>query len=272
MSVQMDREKLNQCAQALFDARVNSVTIPPLTKTFENFTLEAAYEIQKIGIHTRLQAGEKIVGYKMGLTSKAKMEQMGLHTPIYGVLLDQTEHPRQTPFRLKGKIHPKIEPEIAFITSKDLYGKINVSEAFTACSKVLMALEILDSRYHDFKYFTLHDVVADNSSSSGFILGEEIDISRFSIDSLGKISVTLKENGEVREKGESSAVLGNPLQSLCELVSLLAQSDTPLPAHSIVLTGAITPAIALKTGQTITGDFFASEKQLEKMIVHSIGS
>jgi 2-oxo-3-hexenedioate decarboxylase len=108
---------------------------------------------------------------KMGLTSEAKRKQMNLDSPVYGVLTDRMQVPAGGVFRLRGFIHPKIEPEIAFRTSRELRGKISREEALDACSSAMAAMEILDSRYVDFKYFSLPDVVADNSSSCMFVLG-----------------------------------------------------------------------------------------------------
>jgi 2-oxo-3-hexenedioate decarboxylase len=264
----VETEKRDRCAEVLFNARVQGKTIPPLSQTFGSLTIQEAYEIQNRGLQMRLLQGEKEIGFKMGLTSKAKMEQMGLHTPIYGVLLDHTRHVQESAFSLSGKIHPKIEPEIGLVTTRELKGQPTIEEAYAACGFVLMALEILDSRYHGFKYFTLPDVVADNSSSGYFILGAPREVSDFSLERLSQIKVDLVENEAIRETGMSSAVLGNPVQSLCALVSLLSLTNQGLPANSLVLTGAITAALPLRAGHKIEGRFSLFGNPLEGIGVH----
>lgn len=238
-------------SQVLYNARKSSQEIEPLTKSFENFSLEDAYLIQAHGIQKRLADREKIIGYKMGLTSKAKMEQMGLHTPIFGVLTDQMEIKNGTTFSLQDKIHPKAEPELFFMTSRELTGEITEQEALSACSRVGVALEILDSRYKGFKYFTLPDVVADNSSSAFFVLGEAVQ-PKINAD-FKNLKIEIVENEKVIHSDSSNAILGNPILSLCELVKLLSQQGLALPAGSIVLAGAATAAIELKLGQKIAG-------------------
>ena len=250
----------SRCAELLEATRLKAESVAPLTKSiFEGegqFQLSDAYTVQRMGLALREQKGEKIVGYKMGFTSKAKMEQMGLFTPIYGVLLDTMKVTSERGFSLTGKIHPKIEPEIAFITSHELKGTITEAQARAACESVVPALEILDSRFNDFKYFSLPDVVADNASSCGFILGTPILLKGREDLALKSIAVAIEEDGKVMHEAQSSAALGDPLTSLCALVQLLwDQKQQSLPAGSIVLTGALTAAIPLKAGQKIRGTY-----------------
>jgi 2-oxo-3-hexenedioate decarboxylase len=237
-------------SEVLYKARKNTSAVEPLTKTFSDFSITDAYKIQADGITKRLADQEKIIGYKMGLTSKAKMEQMGLHTPIFGVLTDQMQIANASSFSLKNKIHPKAEPEIYFVTSRQLEGEITPDEALTSCAQVGVALEILDSRYKGFKYFTLPDVIADNSSSAFFVLGDAIV--PFAGMSLLDLKIEILENNTVVYSDVSNAILGNPLLSLCALVKLLAEQGQTLPAGSIVLAGAATAAIELKPEQKIS--------------------
>ena len=218
---------------------------------FPNLTLEQAYEIQDEGVQLRTQAGEKIIGLKMGLTSKAKMEQMGLHTPIYGVLTDKMRVKNQGSFSLAGKIHPKIEPEIAFITSRELAGGLSIQEAAESCSGVCAAMEILDSRYVGFNYFSLPDVVADNSSSAFFVLGETIPLKGPVLDQLDNLEMTLEVNGKVAQAARSNVILGHPLQSLIHLCEILQSRGRVLPKGSIVLAGAATQAVKLEPGMDV---------------------
>lgn len=253
-----EQDILERCAKDLEQARATAIPIPPLAKSLMvdlPFAENEAYQIQHAGIVQRLGSGDKLVGYKMGLTSKAKMEQMGLHTPIFGVLLESMRVPIDTVYSLRGKIHPKAEPEIAFITSKQLKGSVSREEAQQACEFLVPAIEILDSRYRDFKYFSLPDVIADNSSSSDFLLGTPVKLAGWTGD-LAEIPVRFEVDGKPFAEAFSNAALGHPLDSLCELVKLLErQLGVALPAGSLVLTGALTNAVELRPHQVITTTF-----------------
>ncbi|MCC6138184.1 MAG: 4-oxalocrotonate decarboxylase [Bdellovibrionaceae bacterium] len=240
-------DQLKTFAETLHSARKNVQEVEPFSKQNGEYNLTDAYKVQKTGIDLRLQEGEKIVGYKMGLTSKAKMEQMGLHTPIFGVLTNTMFIENNGTFQMAGKIHPKTEPEIYFITNRELSGSLDPKDVPAVCEKIGVALEILDSRYLGFKYFSLADVIADNASSAYFVLGDSVPST--TVMDWASLTIELISNGKVVETANGGAILGNPLKSLCELVSLLAQEGRSLPKGSIVLAGAATTAIALESGQ-----------------------
>jgi 2-oxo-3-hexenedioate decarboxylase len=181
----------------------------------------------------------------MGLTSKAKMEQMGLHTPIAGVLTDAMEvHGGE--YSLSRGVHPKAEPEIAFKIGRTIRTPLSAEDAVAHCSHVAPALEILDSRFKGFKYFSLNDVVADNCSSHAFAVGTWVPLGQAPRARTCKIE--LEVGGVLREQGLASDVLGDPAQSLSELTKILHTWGVELPAGAIVLTGAITAAPKLERG------------------------
>ena len=228
-----------------------------LTVQFAQLSPDDAYSIQEAGVELRLSRGEKVIGYKMGLTSKAKREQMNLHSPIYGVLTDAMEV-RDGVFKLAGgplpTIHPKIEPEIAFFVEKELKGVVSFDQALDACGWVAPAMEILDSRYVGFKYFSLPDVIADNASSSYFALSprrfspREVDLADLEMviearDASGAIVET--------QRGSSRDISDHPVNSLIQQVALLDHRGLSLPAGSLVLAGAATQAIPLQAGQSV---------------------
>jgi len=251
MASQLSASEALNFARTLDSALREPREIEPLTKARPELSLEDAYAIQAAGIRLRQERGERIVGYKMGLTSKAKMEQMNLHSPIYGVLTDRMRVADRGVFRLEGKIHPKAEPEVAFILGRALRGKVTPAQAFEACSGVCAALEILDSRYVGFKYFSLPDVVADNCSASYFVVSDEV-LSGAALDpsrlDLSNLEVRLEQDGRLVEKASSGAVLGNPVNSLVYLCELLAAQGLGLEPGNIVLTGAATTAAPLAPG------------------------
>ena len=233
----MDEKKKNHFASSLHHARLNARPLDHLSSQ-ENFNLKEAYAIQEQGIELRLAEGEKIIGRKMGLTSEAKRKQMNLNQPVYGTLTDKMQVKKT--LDLTGTIHPKIEPEIAFLIGKDLSGNVGRNDVLDACTGICAAMEILDSRYRHFKYFSIEDVVADNSSSCYFILGE---IQNPSMDVRGlKMKMT---DGHRSLEGVSDAISKDPVISVIHQCELLHQRNEILPAGSIVLAGAATTAIEL---------------------------
>jgi 2-oxo-3-hexenedioate decarboxylase len=210
-----------------------------------------AYAIQDGGVERRRAAGEQVIGLKMGLTSKAKREQMKLDSPIYGVLTDRMRVHGE--YSLKGSIHPKIEPEVAFVIGQELSGKVTLQQALAACTSIHAAMEILDSRFIGFKYFSLPDVVADNSSSSFFVLGEKaVRPADVTVEQLAAIDLDMRVNGQTAQKASSAEISGNPLMSIVQLCEILAQRGKKLPAGSIVLAGAATQAVQLEPGMRVS--------------------
>lgn len=237
-------------AQIVTDAYLGAYEIDKLTDR-SPFSIPEAYAIQAEALQILYKKGDRRVGYKMGLTSKAKMKQMGVHNPIYGVLTEKmrlASSASGSHFDFKGRIHPKIEPEIAFLIGKDIQGKVTAEEALAACSGVCAAMEIIDSRYRNFN-FTLPDVIADNCSSSAFVLGETIR--KPSEIDLGNLGMIMEVNGKPVQFGSSSAIYGHPAASLAELCSMLAEQDQGLRAGDIVLAGAATAAVSIEPGQKI---------------------
>ncbi len=249
---QLPANTITQLSNQLTQARLNAKESPKLSESVKDLSMGDAYRVQNEGLLYRTTHGEKIVGYKMGLTSQAKREQMGLHSPIYGVLTDRMQLKvvdDKGIFSLKGSIHPKIEPEIAFLVSKNIRGVPTPFEALEACSHCFCALEILDSRYTGFKYFSLPDVVADNSSSAFFALGGK-QLSPQTLD-LKNLNMRLSVNGVLAHSALSSEISGNPINSVVQLCELLHAHGKYLPAGSLVLAGAATTAVALEKGMRV---------------------
>jgi len=238
-----------ELARALDAARLERREVAPLTREVPHLSLADAYAIQEEGLRLRLSRGERVVGLKMGLTSEAKRRQMNLESPVYGVLTDRMQVQAGGVIALAQGIHPKIEPEIAFRTSRELGGKVTRDEVLDACVSVFAAMEILDSRYRDFKYFSLPDVVADNASSSLFVLGTEVHPPR--ARDLTRLEMKMAVNGEVVQAARSDAISGDPVLSVIQLCELLALRGQVLPAGSIVLAGAATAAHMLRPGDRV---------------------
>jgi 2-oxo-3-hexenedioate decarboxylase len=248
METQTQPSSLDALAERLTAARLNAKPIPQLSRDIK-FSRADAYSIQEIGQKHRLERGEELIGYKMGLTSKAKREQMNLDAPLYGVLTDTMALHDGGEFSLKGSIHPKIEPEVAFLLSQDLQGKKTREEILNATSAVCACLEILDSRYEQFKYFSMEDVIADNSSSSHFVMGAWLE--EFHDLDLKNLSMDFSCDGETFKKGNTQDISGDPVVSVMQLLELLELRGLGLKAGMIVLAGAATEALALSAGQKI---------------------
>lgn len=239
-------------SQALFEAKTNAAPMGKLTERFAGFRLGDAYEVQRNLLDRHLKAGERLVGRKMGLTSKPKMQQMGVHEPIHGFLTSAMQITDGATISLSGRIHPKAEPEIAFVLGRELKGRPSLAEALAAVDGVCAALEVIDSRFKHFE-FALPDVVADNGSSSGFVLGSKLR-SASSLD-LANLGILLELDGKPQQFGSSAAILGNPGRSLAALAALLDAEGKSLPAGSIVLAGAATAAISLSAGSWVRASF-----------------
>lgn len=251
----MTSELLASCAQRLDEATLRGETVPQLTLTTDGLDLATAYRVQRAGVALRRARGETIVGMKMGLTSRAKMAQVGVHEPIYAHLTSMMALSDGAVLLRDEFGHPRAEPEVAFLLGKDLRGPVTAQEALKAVKGVRAALEVIDSRYRDFR-FELADVVADNASSCRFVVGptrtlEELAADGLALDALG---VKLVIDGKVVHEATSAAILGDPAESLAALANMLATLGEHLSAGMVVLAGAATPAVHLETGMNVRAE------------------
>ena len=223
------------------DQAARDATATPQLET--PITLADAYAIQRASIDRRLARGERQVGIKMGFTSRAKMQQMGVSDMIWGRLTDAMQVEDGGELALAHYVHPRVEPEIAFLLRRPLSGPVTLPQALAAVEAVAPALEVIDSRYRDFR-FSLTDVVADNSSSSGFVLGPwgrpDQDVSN--------LGLVMAFNGRPQAYGSTAAILGHPLRSLVAAARVVAEAGQTLQAGDIVLAGGATAASPLHAG------------------------
>lgn len=236
-------------ADALDRAAREGNAIEQLTRTHPDLDEGTAYQIQRLVLARRVDRGERRVGAKMGLTSRAKARQMGVDRVIWGRLTDRMRTDEGGELTLAMRVHPRVEPEVAFILKRPLSGRISLTEAMAAIEAVAPAVEIIDSRYLDFK-FTLPDVVADNASSSGFVLGRP----QPAATDVSNLGIILWSNGQPVQVGSSAAILGHPLRSLVAAAQLVAESGEELLAGDIVLAGAATEAVPLTQGSDIKAE------------------
>ena len=238
--------------ETIYDAQKGAYEIPKVTETHEKFDIDQAYVYQNELMERLLAEGRELVGYKMGLTSREKMEQMGIPSPIHGFLLKEMLVKNRETLSYDTLIHPKAEPEVAVLMKEDVAPDASKAELEQAIGWMAPALEVIDSRFKDFK-FTMADVVADNCSSSKLAVGEWVEYPAAGV-SIDAIHAKLIINGEVKNEGVSSAVLGSPLDSLYELQLCLAKEGKQLLKGQLVLTGAITMAQRIFAGDTVSNE------------------
>nr|WP_087573725.1 fumarylacetoacetate hydrolase family protein [Sphingomonas sp. CDS-1] len=243
----MNRLELH--AQRLDEAARTARAVPQLTHGDPDLTVEEAYAVQAISIQRRLDRGERRIGMKMGLTSRAKMIQVGVDQMTWGRLTNAMLIEEGGSLSRKRFVHPRVEPEIAFLMKHELRGEVTAAQAIAAVEAVAPAMEIIDSRYENFK-FTLADVVADNSSSSAFVVGAWHNPRQ----DLANLGVLLAIDGIDTEIGSTAAILGHPLRSLVAAARMVAESDEALCAGDIVMAGGITAAPNLKPGMTVRNE------------------
>ncbi|EKN62628.1 4-oxalocrotonate decarboxylase [Neobacillus bataviensis LMG 21833] len=246
--------KNKEIIEYLYAAERDVREVIKVTDEYPELTVKDAYELQD-GLLARklVEAGTKTVGVKLGLTSKAKQVMMGVNEAIYGYLHNDMLAFEWEAIRYSELIHPKVEPEIAFLLGKDLQGEnITEEDVLDATQYVAPALEVIDSRYKDFR-FTLVDVVADNCSSAKFVVGSKW-ISPSTLD-LGNVGMVMSKNGEVAQTGSSAAVLGHPATAIAWAVNELGARGKGLKKGDIILSGAITEAIAFKPGDSVIANF-----------------
>ena len=210
-------------------------------------SLADAYAVQSASIQLRVSRGERRVGVKMGFTSRAKMVQMGIADVIWGRLSSAMQVEEGSSVQFSRYVHPRVEPELAFVLKRPLAGDATAVEALAAVEAVAPALEIIDSRYQDFK-FSLPDVIADNASSSGFVIGPWSDPHQ----DFSNLGLTLGIDGRTVQVGSTAAILGHPLRSLVAAARLSAAAGEPLQAGWVVMAGGATPAEWIKPGQYVS--------------------
>ncbi|MEU5397956.1 fumarylacetoacetate hydrolase family protein [Streptomyces sp. NPDC005963] len=235
-------------AESLDRAALNARPLPGGVTGLEDTT--EAYAVQDALIVRRLARGERLTGVKLGFTSLAKMRQMGVADLIHGRLTDRMEIPDGGQYDLSGLIHPRVEPEVAFLLGDTLRPGADPTAAVAA---VAPALEVIDSRYDGFR-FSLPEVIADNTSAAAYVVGPWSALrSPGGPSDLGNLGVLLELDGRPAETGSTAAILGHPLRALAAAVRLCG----PLEPGTVILAGAATAAVPLPPGThvraTVTG-------------------
>ena len=242
-------EAIEQAAKELAQARATRRAIQRVSETFDIAGLDAAYAVAEFNMRARLKSGRRIVGLKVGLTSRAVQQQLGVDQPDFGILFDDMEVLNGADVPMMRLLQPKVEAEVAFVVGRDLAGNAPSYGEFLACvAHALPAIEIVDSAIADWK-ITLVDTVADNASSGLFVLGDQpVDLGRLSLGSLG---MELKKNGQVVSTGSGAACLGHPLRAAFWLARAMATRGQGLKCGQVILSGALGPMQPVTAGDLV---------------------
>lgn len=242
---------LESLAQGLLESKRGRTPIPPLTDSYPDLTEEDAYQIQDTLLAVE---GETPVGYKIGFTSRAMREQMGISGPNYGRLTEPMHvDPDAGPVSLSELIHPRVEPEIALLVERDLAGPgLTPAGVYSAVRWAFGALEVVDSRYRDYRFLAA-DNTADNSSAARFVLGRPISLG--AATDLRLAGALLWRDGRVIARGLGADALGGPIRAVAWLANRLGSAGKVLEAGSIVLTGGLTRAYSVGEGGSFVAEF-----------------
>ncbi|WP_347250368.1 2-oxopent-4-enoate hydratase [Zoogloea sp.] len=245
----MDKALITQLGDELYEALVKRETLAPLSERHPEITIEDAYQIQQQMIARRLAAGERVVGKKIGVTSKVVMNMLNVHQPDFGWLLDGMVYNEGEAIPANTLIQPRAEGEIAFLMKKDLMGPgLTAADILSATEGVMACFEIVDSRIKDWK-IKIQDTVADNASCGVLVLGDRIVDPR-KVD-LATCGMVLEKNGEIVGTGSGAAALGHPCNAMAWLANTLGRLGIGLKAGDIVLSGSLAALIPVTAGDSL---------------------
>ena len=233
----MDSNIIQTLGDSLYQALRSNSVIDPITNQYPDMTIEDAYAVQKRMIDRRVQDGEVIVGKKIGVTSRAVMNMLGVYQPDFGYMMDRMIVNEGESIAMSTLIQPKAEGEIAFLLKKDLMGPgLSNADILAATECVIPCFEIVDSRIRDWK-IKIQDTVADNASCGVFVLGDSA-VSPRKVD-LTTCGMVLEKNGEIIATGSGAAAMGSPVNAITWLANTLGRLGVPLKAGEVVLSGAL---------------------------------
>lgn len=230
----------------LHHALETRTTVPPISKRGHDLSLPDAYRIQERMLSHRINAGHRVIGKKVGATSKAVQAMLDVAQPDFGLLLDSMVFSDGEAVPMSRLIQPKAEGEIAFLLKHDLLGPgLTGADILRATEGVLPCMEIVDSRIADWKIGII-DTVADNASCGVLVLGDRlVDPRKLDLSLAGLV---MERNGDVSVTGAGAAVLGSPVNAMCWLANTLGALGIPLKAGEIILSGSLVPLVAVQPG------------------------
>jgi len=249
----LTKDEISKIADMLYEAEVKRLPIDPITDVYPSITVDDAYRIQLVNIERKVTKGEKVVGRKIGLTSKVMQKLFNVYEPDYGHLTNTMYVSDGGSISLSTLIQPKIEAEIAFILKEDLRGPgLTVVDVLRATEGVVPALEIIDSRIKNWR-IKIQDTVADNASAARFVLGSRI--TKLEDLDLRLGGMVFEVNDEVVATAAGASVMGNPVLAVLWLANKLSEYGTYLRAGEVVLSGSLVSAVDVKPGDFVRATF-----------------
>ena len=249
----MDQNRMKALAEMLLTAEQSRKPISPLTESDPGISVDDAYRVQLLIMEKKKAHGQVAVGKKIGITSLAMQSMLGVKEPDYGHILNGMVAMEGEKIPTADLIQPRIEGELAFVLKEDLQGPgVTLTEVIRCSEGVIPALEIIDSRIVDWK-IKLADTVADNASSARIVLGGMI--TPLNALDLRTVGMVLEKNGEVTATAAGAAVLGHPAQAVAWLANKLAVYAIPLRQREVILSGSLTAAVPVGSGDFIRADF-----------------
>jgi len=245
--------RLAELAARLRTAESARNPVTPLTDEVPDLTVADAYRIQEINVRARQDEGERIRGRKIGLTSVAMQQQLGVTEPDFGAIFASMIVEEGDAIPTSELIHPRVEAEISFVMADDLKGPgVTAIDALRAVAGAVPSIEVIDSRVADWK-IKLPDTVADNASAARVVCGGYlVPVTALDLRLMGMV---LSHNGAVVATGAGAAVFGNPIRCVAWLANKLGEFGVGLQAGDLVLAGALTAAITVAAGDTVTAQF-----------------
>ena len=244
-----NNQLIDTLAHELIKAEDTCVTIERFSEKYPEITIEDSYKIQNRVIELKLERGEKIIGKKIGLTSKGIREQIGVFEPDYGVLTDKGLIYGKEELDLSTMIEPKIEAEIVFILKEDLKGPVVTPwDVISATQGIMPALEIVDTRFNSWN-FKIYDTIADSASYARIVVGDKM--TKIDDIDLSVIGMTTYKNGELINTASGAAVMGNPINAVVWLANKMIQFGNYLKKGEVILSGSLTPVFPINKGDYI---------------------
>ena len=247
----MNDLQISQAGEELYQALVAQRTLAPFTERFDDISIDDAYRISLKMVDCRLQAGETIIGKKIGVTSKPVQDMLGVYQPDFGFLTDGMVFADGADISIADHlIQPRAEGEIAFRLKSDLVGPgVTEADVLAATESIMPCFEIVDSRIDDWR-IKIEDTVADNASCGVYVLGSnEVDPRDFDLPGL---HMKIFKNGELHSEGFGSAVQGNPLTAVAWLANTLGEYGIPFRAGEVILSGSLAPLIPVVAGDRMS--------------------
>jgi len=255
----LNNNQIQKAADDLYAAEANKKQIDPLTLTHPDMDMDDAYAIQSSWVNRKIEDGRKVVGYKIGLTSRVMQRVMKIDTPDYGVLLDDMVFADGGEIKASDFTDPQIEVELAFVLKDRLFGEnVTVEEVMAATDYIIPAFELIAARSHRVHPETgytrkVFDTISDNAANAGIVMGgRKVKPGEVDLRWCGAI---VKVNDVIEQTGLAAAVLDHPANGICWIAKRFAAHNIALEPGQILLSGSFTAPMKVKAGDKVFGDY-----------------